>query len=59
MKLADDALIAVIEILRKGLIEQMDISQLLRDLDLFPDVNNKLSISNNEVKWSHVQNETD
>jgi len=59
MKLADDALIAVIEILRKGLIEQMDISQLLRDLDLFPDVNNKLSISNSEVKWSHVQNETD
>lgn len=34
MKLADSGLIAIIEILRKGLADGVDISQLLRELDL-------------------------
>lgn len=36
MKLADDALIRIIEILRQGLMENKDVSELLRELDLEP-----------------------
>lgn len=44
MKLADDALIAVIEILRKALVEGDDVSQMLRDLELEVDVTGKLGV---------------
>lgn len=36
MKLAPEALAHIVEILRLGLTEGRDISQLLRDLDLVP-----------------------
>ena len=36
MKLAPEALAQIIEILRLGLMEGCDVSQLLRDLDLVP-----------------------
>lgn len=45
MKLADDALIRVIEILRQGLMENKDISNLLRDLDLEPNAQGKLGVA--------------
>lgn len=34
MKLADDALLGIMACLRKGLSEGVDISQLLREMDL-------------------------
>lgn len=34
MKLADDALLCIIEAFRKGLMEERDISDLLRQIDL-------------------------
>lgn len=50
MKLADDAMIAVIEILRKGLVDGMDVSQLLRELDLSPDQFGKLGVSSQFIE---------
>ena len=52
MKLADDALIRIIEILRQGLMEGKDISDLLRGLDLEPDAHGKLSVSVENSDWS-------
>jgi hypothetical protein len=43
MKLSKDALICIIEALRKGLTENADISDLLRQLDLEPDKDNLLT----------------
>lgn len=37
MKLGDDVLLSIIEALRKAIVEGVDISDLLRDLDLEPD----------------------
>ncbi len=37
MKLANDALVAIIGVFRKGLTEGMDVSNLLREIDLVPD----------------------
>ncbi len=44
MKLADDALIGIIEILRKGLSDGIDVSEMLRSLDLVPDLLGKLKL---------------
>lgn len=45
MRLADDALIRIIEILRQGLMENKDISDLLRELELEPNSQGKLGVS--------------
>lgn len=34
MKLSDEVLVEIVDIVRTGLVEQKDISDLLRDLDL-------------------------
>jgi len=53
MKLADDALIRIIEILRQGLMENKDISDLLRGLDLEQNAVGKLSVAPGEnADWS-------
>lgn len=52
MKLADDALIRIIEILRQGLMEQKDISDLLRRLDLELDSSGKLAVSSKTEEWN-------
>ena len=44
MKLAEDALLCIMEAFRKGLIENMDISDLLRQIDL-TDKNGKLGLT--------------
>lgn len=45
MKLANDALIAIIGAFRKGISEGTDISDLLRNIDLVPDESGKLKLS--------------
>ena len=45
MRLADDALVRIIEILRQGLMENKDISDLLRELELEPNSQGKLGVS--------------
>jgi hypothetical protein len=45
MKLANDALIAIIGVFRKGIIEGTDISDLLRNIDLVPDDSDRLKLS--------------
>ncbi len=45
MKLANDALMAIISSFRKGLTEGSDISDMLREIDLVPDGNGKLRLS--------------
>lgn len=52
MKLADDALIRIIEILRQGLMENKDISDLLRGLDLEPNGAGKLGVSQTAGDWT-------
>lgn len=53
MKLAPDALLAIMGTFRKGLIENIDISDLLKGLDLIPDGEGKLKLSpNQEDIWS-------
>lgn len=44
MKLADDALVQIIEFLRQGLVEGRDISGLLRGLDLVDNGQGKLGM---------------
>lgn len=53
MKLADDALIGIIEILRQGLMEGKDVSELLKALELEPK-NGKLSVSQTGGQWTTV-----
>lgn len=50
MKLADDALIAIIEILRQGLMEGKDISEQLKALDLAPNDQGRLAVQS--VSWA-------
>ena len=51
MKLANDALIGIIEILRQGLMEGKDVSELLKALDL--EVRDgKLAMSRTGGEWS-------
>lgn len=52
MKLADDALIGIIEIFRQGLMENKDISELLRGLDLEVSSDGKLSVSSVTENWT-------
>lgn len=58
MKLADDALIMIIEILRQGLMENKDISNLLKGLDLEPR-DGKLGVSQKPTDWTAELPETD
>jgi hypothetical protein len=51
MKLAQDALIGIIEILRRGLVEGHDVSQLLRELDLEQDQAGQLKLSAASPAW--------
>ena len=51
MKLAPDALIGILEILRKGLTEGVDISSLLRELDLESDQQGRLQLSKDNPSW--------
>lgn len=44
MKLADDTLLMIVDIFRKGIVEMKDISQDLRDLDLIEDSEGKLTL---------------
>lgn len=53
MKLANDALVAIIGVFRKGLTEGMDVSELLRNIDLVQDGNGKLQLNpNHEDIWT-------
>lgn len=45
MKLANDALLAIIATFRKGLLEDCDISELLRAIDLIDDGSGKLCLN--------------
>lgn len=51
MKLANDALIGIIEILRQGLMEGKDVSELLKALDLEVK-DGKLSVSQSGGQWT-------
>jgi hypothetical protein len=44
MKLADDALLMLVEIFRRGILEMGDVSQAMRDLDLIEDSEGKLTL---------------
>jgi hypothetical protein len=58
MKLADDALIRVIEILRQGLMEGKDVSELLRELDLEPNSQGKLGVASGAAgDWTAAPSE--
>lgn len=53
MKLANDALVAIIGVFRKGLTEGTDVSKLLRSIDLVPDEGGKLRLSpSHEDIWT-------
>ena len=53
MKLADDALIRIIEIFRQGLMDNKDISVLLRELDLEVNEGGRLGVSSaNSDDWT-------
>lgn len=56
MKLADDALIALIEMMRSALMEGRDISSMLRAFELEQNSQGKLSVAN--PSWQ-MTNETD
>ena len=45
MKLANDALIAIITVFRKGLTEGSDVSEMLRNVDLVEDGSGKLKLN--------------
>jgi len=45
MKLANDALLAIIGVFRKGLMEGSDVSDLLRAIDLVANEQGQLSLS--------------
>jgi hypothetical protein len=63
MKLADDSLLMLVEIFRRGVIELKDISQDLRDLDLVENKEGKLTLLRNDQEngdWTQEQQaETD
>lgn len=64
MKLADDALVQIIDFLRQGLMDNKDVSELLRTLDLHPNTSGKLSIASSTVTppmrtWDDQNSETD
>lgn len=52
MKLANDALVAIIGAFRKGVTEGTDISDLLRNIDLVEDESGRLKLNpNHEDIW--------
>ncbi len=60
MKLADDALIRIIEIFRQGLMEGKDISDLLRELELEKTADDKLGVAFSGTRaWNTAAPETD
>lgn len=59
MKLANDALIRIIEILRQGLMEEKDVSELLRELELEQDSSGRLCVSSSQSEWKTAVPETD
>jgi hypothetical protein len=61
MKLADDALLQIIDFLRQGLVDNKDVSELLRGLNLHPNGEGKLSVAGPAVPtaWSQQDSETD
>jgi hypothetical protein len=60
MKLADDALIRIIEIFRRGLMDNKDVSVLLRELDLEKNEIGKLAVSStSNDDWTSGPPETD
>jgi hypothetical protein len=53
MKLANDALVAIIGVFRKGLTEGTDVSELLRNIDLVQDASGRLALNpNHEDIWT-------
>jgi hypothetical protein len=53
MKLANDALVAIIGVFRKGLIEGTDVSELLRNIDLVQDESGRLKLNpNHDDIWT-------
>lgn len=56
MKLAEDVLIAIMASFRKGILEEIDISGLLRELDLVQDGSGRLTLSSHQRDiWSSVE----
>ncbi len=45
MKLGDDVLVRIIEIVRVGIVDGVDISELLRGIDLLVDGSGKLALA--------------
>lgn len=52
MKLADNALLEIIDIVREGISEGRDISQMLRDLDLSSTDDGRLGLSSTYQRTS-------
>mgnify|MGYP001592245944 CR=1 FL=1 len=53
MKLADDALLGIMACVRKGLVEGVDISDLLRKMELVLTAENKLSLDPSNDLWKN------
>lgn len=45
MKLGEDVLLEIMSILQRGLLEQRDVSQMLRDLDIVQGNEGKLNLT--------------
>lgn len=54
MKLADDALLGVMACVRKGLVEGMDISDLLRKMELVQTPDGKLALDPKTDIWKEA-----
>lgn len=48
MKLAEDALLHILDIFRRGIVEMRDMSDLLRKLDLIEGPDGKLHVAQDE-----------
>lgn len=55
MKLADESLLQILDIFRKGIIEGCDCSQLLRDLQLEAREDGKLYLERTGVQLTSVK----
>lgn len=54
MKLADDALLGIIACVRKGLVENVDISDLLRKMELVETPDGRLSLDPKHDLWKEA-----
>ena len=54
MKLADDALLGIIACVRKGLVEGVDISELLRKMELIETPEGKLALDPKTDVWKEA-----